>query len=72
MLCSLYLFPESAAATQVELQPHQSASMTTNRLGLPTLWERHIEIRIPHFLWKLIWLIIFCVAKKSLEVFSQF
>jgi hypothetical protein len=36
--------------------------VTTDRLSLPALWGRHIELRVPHLLWKLAWLTIFGIA----------
>ena len=40
--------------------------MTTDRLSLPALFGRHAGLGIPHLLWKLAWLTIFGIARKSL------
>jgi len=40
--------------------------VTTDRLSLPALWGRHAELRVPRLLWKLAWLTIFAIARKSL------
>jgi hypothetical protein len=39
--------------------------VTTDRLSLPALL-RHTDLRVPHLLWKLAWLTIFGIARKSL------
>jgi hypothetical protein len=40
--------------------------VTTDRLSLPAPFGRHAELRVPHLLWKLAWLTIFGIARKSL------
>jgi hypothetical protein len=43
--------------------------VSTDRLSLPAPWGRrggHAEIRVPHALWKLAWMAIFTIARKSL------
>jgi hypothetical protein len=45
--------------------------VTTDRLSLPALFGPHTEIRIPRLLWKLAWLTIFSIAKKSLTYWTD-
>jgi hypothetical protein len=45
--------------------------VTTARLSLPTLIGRRTEIPIPRLLWKLAWLAIFNIAKKSLTYWTD-